>query len=117
MMVEQKKDDAVRSHWIAGALEVMLTDRQPDASAVTLELQTGDQPIVIETRDGKIHTRLGPAESADATLTGPPNPIFGLLFGLLRPAEAKASGVDFQGDRSILDRIGADTPLTTASAS
>jgi hypothetical protein len=50
-------------------LELMLTDREPDASPVTVELRTGDQPIVIETRDGTIRTRLGPAESADATLT------------------------------------------------
>jgi DNA-binding HxlR family transcriptional regulator len=106
LMTEQKPRDAVRSHWLAGALELMLTDRQPDAPPVTVELQTGDQPIVIETRDGTIHTRLGPADSADATLTGPPRPILGLLLGLLQPADAKASGIDYQGDPAILDRIG-----------
>jgi DNA-binding HxlR family transcriptional regulator len=109
LMTEQKPGDAVRSHWLAGALELMLTDRQPDASPVTIELQTGDQPIVIETRDGTIHTRLGPAESADATLTGPPRPILGLLLGMLEPADAKASGIEYQGDPAILDRIGAQT--------
>jgi DNA-binding HxlR family transcriptional regulator len=60
LMTEQKPGDAVRSHWLAGALEVILTDRQPDASPVTVELQIGDQPIVIETRDGAIHISLGP---------------------------------------------------------
>jgi hypothetical protein len=90
----------------------MLTDRQPDASPVTVELQAGDQPIVIETRDGTIHTRLGPADSADATLTGPPKPILGLLLGLIPPADAKANGVDYQGDPTILDRIGAQTTPT-----
>jgi DNA-binding HxlR family transcriptional regulator len=109
LMAEQKPDDAVRSHWLAGALEVMLTDRQPDASPVTVELRTGDQPIVIETRDGVIHTRLGPADGADATLTGPPKPIMGLLLGRLRLAEAKANGIDYRGDKRILDRIGAQT--------
>jgi DNA-binding HxlR family transcriptional regulator len=106
LMTNQKPDDAVRSHWLAGALELMLTDRQPDAPPVTIELQTGDRPIVIETRDGTIHARLGPADSADATLTGPPKPIMGLLLGLLQPTDAKASGVDYQGDPTILDRIG-----------
>jgi DNA-binding HxlR family transcriptional regulator len=113
LMTEQKPGDAVRSHWLAGALEVMLTDRQPDAPPVTVELRTGDQPIVIETRDGTIHTRLGPADSADATLTGPPKPIMGLLLGLLQTADAKANGLDYQGDPTILDRIGA---LTTPAA-
>jgi hypothetical protein len=32
LMAEQKPTDAIRSHWLAGALEVMLTDRQPDGS-------------------------------------------------------------------------------------
>ena len=59
LMTEQKPGDAVRSHWLAAALELMLTDRQPDAPPVTLELQTGDQPIVIETRDGAVQIHLG----------------------------------------------------------
>lgn len=109
LMTEQKPGDAVRSHWLAGALESMLTDRQPNAPAVTVELHTGDQPIVIETRDGTIHTRLGPADSPDATLTGPPAPIMGLLLGLLQPVDAKANGIDFQGDTAILERISVQT--------
>jgi len=115
LMAEQKPRDAVRSQWLAWALELMLADRQPDASPVTVELQTGDQPIVIETRDGTIRTRLGPADSADATLTGPPKPILGLLLGLLQPADAKANGIEYQGDPTILDRIGAQTTPTRAA--
>lgn len=114
LMTEQKPGDAVRSHWLASALELMLTDRQPDASPVTVELHTGDQPIVIETRDGTIHTRLGTADNADATVTGPPTPIMGLLLGLIQPADAKANGIDYQGEPAILDRIGAQTTPTAA---
>jgi DNA-binding HxlR family transcriptional regulator len=109
LMTEQNPGDAVRSHWLASALELMLTDRQPGASPITLELQTGDQPIVIETRDGAIHTRLGTAENPDATLAGPPKPILGLLLGLLELPHAKASGIDYQGDPTVLDRVGAQT--------
>jgi len=109
LMTEQKPGDAVHSHWLAWALELMLTDRQPDASPVTIALHIGDQPIVIETRDGSIHTRLGPADRADATLTGPPKPILGLLLGLLEPADATTHGIDYQGDPAILHRIGAQT--------
>jgi hypothetical protein len=65
---------------------------------------------------GTIHTRLGPADSADATLAGPATPILGLLLGLLGPADAKANGVDYQGDPTILDRISAQmTPTATLS--
>ena len=109
LMNEQKRRDAVRSHWLAGALEAMLIDHQPDAPPLTIQLQTGDQPIVIETRDGTIHARVGPGDNPDATLTGPARPIMGLLLGLLEATEAKANGVDYQGDPTILDRLGAQT--------
>jgi DNA-binding HxlR family transcriptional regulator len=108
LMTEQKLSDAVRSHWLAPAIELTLSDQQPDASPVTVELHVGDQPIVLETRDGTIHTRLGPAESPDATLTGPAMPVMGLLLGLLRPADAKANGVEYTGDPAVLDRFGAE---------
>jgi len=108
LMVEQDPEEAVRSHWLAGALELMLTDRQPDAPPVILELQTGDQPIVIEARDGAIHTHLGAAQRPDATLAGPPNPILGTLLGLLELADAEERGIVFQGDRAILKRFGAE---------
>jgi DNA-binding HxlR family transcriptional regulator len=114
LMTEQKPGDAVRSHWLAAALELMLTDRQPDAPPVTLELQTGDQPIVIEMRDAAVQIHLGPAESADATIAGPPTPIMGLLLGLLELSDAKAKGISYQGDDAILDRIGAETNLTAS---
>jgi DNA-binding HxlR family transcriptional regulator len=107
LMTEQNPGDAVRSHWLAGALGTMLTDRQPDAPPVTVELQTGDQPIVLHVQDGTIRTGLGSADNPDATLGGPPRPIMGLLLGLLELGDAEARGVSFQGEPAILDRIGA----------
>jgi DNA-binding HxlR family transcriptional regulator len=107
LMAEQNPDDAVRSHWLAWALELLLNDRQPDGSPFTIELQTGDRPIVLETRDGEIRSRLGPADTADATLTGPPTPILGLLLGLHALADAEAQGITYQGDPALLDRIAA----------
>jgi DNA-binding HxlR family transcriptional regulator len=116
LMTEQRPGDAVRSHWLAGALATLLTDRQPAAPPVTVELQTGDQPIVLQAQDGTIRTRLGAAESPDATLTGPPMPIMGLLLGLLELADAKARGVSFQGKPAIIDRIRPHrTPIATPS--
>jgi DNA-binding HxlR family transcriptional regulator len=109
LMTEQKPGDAVHSHWLAWALQLMLTDRRPDESPVTVELRTGDQPIVVEARDGTIHTRLGPADRADLTLTGPPRPILGLLLGRLGPADATAQGVGYDGDPAILHRISGQT--------
>jgi DNA-binding HxlR family transcriptional regulator len=112
LMTEEDPGDAVRSQWLASALELMLADRQPEAPAVTLELRTGDQPISIETRDGAVRTRLGPAEGADATLAGRPMPILGLLLGRLELAGARAMGIEYQGDPQILERLGAEVTAT-----
>lgn len=106
LMREPKPDDAVQSHWLTWALELMLTDRQPDASPMTIELRTGDQPIVVEARDGAIHTRPGPAEHPDATLSGPPRPVLGVVLGLLELADAESAGISFEGDPTILERLG-----------
>ena len=108
LMTEQTPDDTVRSHWLAWALELMLSDRQPDGAPFTIELRTGDRPIVIEARGGEIRSRLGAADNPDASLAGPPTPILGLLLGLHELADAQAQGVTYRGDATLLDRIGAD---------
>jgi DNA-binding HxlR family transcriptional regulator len=105
LMTEQRPQDAVRSHWLAWALETMLTDHDPEGPPLTVEVRTGDQPIVVEARDGAIHTRLGDAENPDATVTGPPKQTLGLLFGLLDPSDAEAAGVTCGGDPEVLNRV------------
>jgi DNA-binding HxlR family transcriptional regulator len=110
LMTEQQPDDAVRSHWLAGALEQTLTDHSPEQPPIDIELRTGDQPIVIQTSDGAIRATLGAASDPDATLTGEPRPIMGLLLGLLEPETARAAGVRFEGDPKVLDRIRGGPP-------
>ena len=104
-LTEQDPTDAVRNHWLAWAIELMLDDREPERPPVTIELRTGDRPIVIETRDGPIHIRFGPAENPDATLTGAPRPILGLLLAMIEPDDAKANGISYEGDPETLGRI------------
>jgi DNA-binding HxlR family transcriptional regulator len=116
LMTEPEPGDAVQSHWLAWALELMLTDRRPDASPLTIELQTGDQPIVVEARDGAIRTRLGPADHPDATFSGPPRPALGLVLGLLELADAKAAGINFQGDPTVLERLGSQLAPAASAA-
>jgi DNA-binding HxlR family transcriptional regulator len=114
-MTQDMTGDAVRSHWLAWAIELILTDRRPDAAPVTVELRTGDQPILLETRDGKVLTRPRPAgeagADADATITGEPRPVMGLLLGILGVRDAESVGVSYVGDPAILDRLGSDATV------
>ena len=106
LMSEQKPQDAVRSHWLASALEQLLDGRIAEGSPPsTVELQTGDQSIVLEARDGAIHTRLGTADDPDATVTGAAMPIMGLLLGIIELGKAEDMGVAYRGDPAILDRL------------
>jgi DNA-binding HxlR family transcriptional regulator len=114
LMVEQRPDEAVRSHWLAGAVELMTADQQSDGPPVTLELQIGDQPIALKLHDGAIDTDLGPVENPDATLSGPPRMVLGLLLGLLELADAEAGGVSYRGDLTILGRVGAKPTFESA---
>src|SRR3954453_7638376 len=118
LMTEQDPGEAARSHWLPWALELMLSDRQPEGAPFTVELQTADQPIVIESAGGELGNRLEPAQDPAATLDGParailglllgpPGPVRGLLLGLRALGDAEAPGVPCHGDRKVLDRIGA----------
>lgn len=108
LMTERKPDDEVRSHWLAGALREMLSDREPGQPPVTIELQIADEPIVIQAHDGRIETRLGPAAAPDVTLAGEPTPVLGYLLGRLDLAGAKAAGVEFRGATKKIARLRGD---------
>ncbi|HEY4827755.1 MAG TPA: helix-turn-helix domain-containing protein [Solirubrobacteraceae bacterium] len=105
LMVEQKPDDAVRSHWLAGALEVILSDHSPEQPPVAIEIRTGDEPITIEAADGNVRIRLSAAEHPDLILTGEPQPILGLVFGVRSLEAAQAVGVSYEGDPGVIERI------------
>ena len=110
LMLDQKPNDAVRSHWLASALGLMLRAPWPEDEPVTLELRIEDQPFVLELRDGAVQTRLGSAESPDATVTGPAKGVMGLVLGLVEPRAAKESGLTYEGDPAALERIRALAP-------
>jgi DNA-binding HxlR family transcriptional regulator len=105
LMSEQRPDDAVRSHWLIAAIDLMLTDRTPERPPVTIELRTGDEPIVVATANGAVRARLGPAADPDLTLTGEARPVLGTVLGMIPLAVARDQGLRYEGDPEILDRI------------
>jgi DNA-binding HxlR family transcriptional regulator len=105
LMIEPVAEAAVQSNWLAWAIELMISDREPDAAPITIELRTGDQPIVVEAREGAVHARAGVAEEPEATLTGEAQPILGVLLGLIDLGQAEAVGVECTGDMSAVARL------------
>jgi DNA-binding HxlR family transcriptional regulator len=105
LMLEQRPSDSVRSHWLGWALEVMLTDHQPDQPNITLEVRTGDQPIRLQTKDGGVQVAADAGEAPDAILAGEPNPILGVVLGFLDLDAASAAGITYEGSPEVLERI------------
>ena len=116
LMAKQPPEDAVRSHWLAFALGETLEDQNPAQPGVTIEVRTGDQPFVLETRDGRVTSHTGSAADPDGVLAGEPMPILGLLFGLLDLEAATAVGVEYRGEAETLERVRAPEPAFTALA-
>jgi DNA-binding HxlR family transcriptional regulator len=105
LLARPGKGDAFRSHWLALPARLHLRDQTPDRPPVTIELRTGDEPMVIETVDGAVRTRPGSVPDPDAVLIGTPPLIVGLLTGKLGLAEARAAGLKYLGDPRTLRRV------------
>ena len=106
LLGKPSRGDAFLSHWLVLPLETFLADRAPEKVAVTVELRTGDRPMVLETTGTRtVRVRPGPATSPDMILTGPPELIIGLLVGRMNLATARARGLTLGGDAKSLQRF------------
>jgi DNA-binding HxlR family transcriptional regulator len=114
LMSVQRPEDAVRSHWLAGAIEVLLADGAPSRPPVTIELRPGERPIAVETAgDGAVRASTGAAANPDLVLEGPPRLLLGVLLGLVALDDAESLGVRCEGDATVLDRISRSTPVAS----
>jgi DNA-binding HxlR family transcriptional regulator len=105
LMVDTTPEEEYRSHWLQLPVELYLADSTPDHGPITIEVRAGEQPMLIEARDGAISTRAGTSEHADAVLSGPPQLVLGVLTGALDPNEATQRGLRFDGERGALLRL------------
>jgi hypothetical protein len=79
---------------------------QPPATAgISVEIRTGDRPLVIEIGDGPVAVRPGAAEHANVVISGPPRVVPGLLLGRLPLAAATRRGLTCDGQADELARL------------
>jgi DNA-binding HxlR family transcriptional regulator len=105
LMGEPAAGEEFRNHWLALPVQLYLADPPPEDPPVTIELQTGEEPVTIETVDGAVRTRQGAAADPDLVLNGPPHLLAGVLSGRLSVAEARARGLSCSGDAATLRRL------------
>jgi DNA-binding HxlR family transcriptional regulator len=97
--------DVFRSDWVRYPAALYLSDSEPDRPPVTIEVRTGDEPMVVEAGGGEVRTRPGSAEEPDAVLAGPPRLVIGVIAGKLPLADAVARGLQYEGDPDVLARV------------
>ncbi len=110
LMIDTTPGEEFRSHWLSLPVEQFLVAPAPDHPPTTIEVRTGEPPMLIEARDGHISTRRGSAEHADAALSGPPQLVLGVLSGVIDADEATEKGLRFDGAREALTRLQRSEP-------
>jgi DNA-binding HxlR family transcriptional regulator len=105
LMAETTPQEEYRSYWLSLPVELYLAHGSPLNVPITIEGRAGDQPMLIEARDGAITTRPGTSEDADAVLSGSPQLVLGVLTGSLNLDAAVARGLHFDGDCDALERL------------
>ena len=105
LLAEPADEDEFRIHWLAVPARLHLTDHEPGRPPVTLVLRSGGAALTFQTSGGAVRSRPGDADAPDLVLAGPPQLIVGVLVGNLSLAEARARGLDADGDLAVLRRL------------
>ena len=109
MMTGRTKSECARTRWMVLPAQLYLEDRLPADKAVAIQINGGDESIVIESRDGKVKARTGQAGDPDLTMTGSPELALGIMMGRLTAANARKKGLKIEGDSKLLSRISRTT--------
>jgi hypothetical protein len=75
------------------------------SSATAGEDPAGTQPLTVETVNGTVLTRLGPADRPDAVITGTPQLIAAVLAGKVGLRQARVAGLESKADPEVLRRV------------
>ena len=104
LMGKMERGDEFRSHWLIHPIHVLFEGVDKRRPAMTVEIDMGDDdPVTVESANGKVRVLPGRPLSPDLILKGPPDGVIGLLAGKHdRPAVAK---VIVKGDARRLAKL------------
>ena len=97
--------DAFQIHWLVLPLRFYVQDAEPNASPVTIQLETDDEAVAIEAGGGAVAAWIGRLGDPDLVLSGPARVIGRLMLGRIDLAEARKLGVKAEGDLAVLRRL------------
>jgi hypothetical protein len=111
LMAETSPEEEYRSYWLSMPVEQFLAD--DSGVPTTIEVRAGEQPMLIEAREGAVRTRPGTSEHPDAVLSGPPQLVLGLISGAIAHDDALGRGLGFEGAPEALARLQRSRPASS----
>ena len=105
LMGRMAGDDEFRSHWLSHPIHLLYEGVDHRRPRLTVEVNTGDTPMTIESAAGRVTVAPGAPASPDLVLSGPPDGVAGLLAGRIDLAAAAERGVTVKGDARKLARL------------
>lgn len=105
LMGEMDANETFRSHWLVHPVAALFGNRDDRRPGLAVEIRTGDEVVTLESVDGVVSLRPGPAPAPDIVVSGRPDAIIGMLAGRVDVATAKQLGVSVVGDVRPLRRL------------
>lgn len=97
LMARPRGDDHFQTPWLHHMVIARFDGRDPKRSDLTVELSTDDDVFTLESRAGRVQLTPGRTRQPDVILTGPTEPVVGVLLGRITPDRARQSGVTIRG--------------------
>jgi DNA-binding HxlR family transcriptional regulator len=106
LMLQPIGSDTFRGHWMSYMVGTIFEGVDPERPDVTVEIHPGGEaPMTLIAAAGRVDLTRSTISHPDATLTGPPDGIIGLITGLVSVADASRLGVVIGGDADALARL------------
>jgi DNA-binding HxlR family transcriptional regulator len=99
-----------RDHWLGLIAETYLADHEPQSPTISIQLNPGTEPAVLQTHEGLVEVRPGVVEHPALILTGDATVLAGVLTGQLTLHQARGKGLKCDGDPGALRRIRGPEP-------
>ena len=104
LMGKMKRDDEFRSHWLIHPIHVLYEGVDRKRAPMTVEVDMGDDdPVTIESANGRVRVLAGRPTRPDVVLAGPPDGVIGLLAG--KRDRAAVAKVAVTGDASKIAKL------------
>ncbi|WP_433199788.1 winged helix-turn-helix transcriptional regulator [Nocardia sp. CA-107356] len=104
-MTDVRPEDAFQAQWLAYAPAWFVTDVDPEAPPVIIQLNSSGAHAVLDVGAGRVSSRIGAAADPDLVLDGPPHAVLGLLTGVIDIEQATQIGLTTLGRREVLTRL------------